>query len=209
MKFPVAAALMCAGIAIYGSIVNSGVAPGGSLAILGIGGLGHIGTQIAKSMGYTVLAIDAKQEALDLANAYKHKPDISMLASDSVPDVLNKLAEIHPDRYGYKGVDAAILATDAPPSFKLAAQLVRKHGKMVLLGQPAGGITMTFQDLIFKDITLIGSLVGDVKQLEELVELVDREDIQVSVKEWKIEQAEEMRQEYLSGKSKGKNAIVF
>lgn len=50
MDFKIAAPLMCAGITIYGGIVRAGVPKGGSIGIVGIGGLGHIGTQIAKCM---------------------------------------------------------------------------------------------------------------------------------------------------------------
>jgi D-arabinose 1-dehydrogenase-like Zn-dependent alcohol dehydrogenase len=45
-----AAPLMCAGLSIYGGIKKAGVPPGGSIGIIGIGGLGHIGTQLAKAM---------------------------------------------------------------------------------------------------------------------------------------------------------------
>lgn len=50
MSYPVAACLMCAGISIYGGIKRAAVPPGGSIGIVGIGGLGHIGTQLAKAM---------------------------------------------------------------------------------------------------------------------------------------------------------------
>lgn len=50
MEFKVAAPLMCAGISIYGGIVRANVPQGGSIGIVGIGGLGHIGTQVAKCM---------------------------------------------------------------------------------------------------------------------------------------------------------------
>lgn len=50
MEFKVAAPLMCAGISIYGGIVKAGVPKGGTIGIVGIGGLGHIGTQVAKCM---------------------------------------------------------------------------------------------------------------------------------------------------------------
>lgn len=50
MEFKVAAPLMCAGITIYGGIVRANVPKGGSIGIVGIGGLGHIGTQVAKCM---------------------------------------------------------------------------------------------------------------------------------------------------------------
>lgn len=50
INFSTAACLMCAGITIYGSIKRASVPAGGSIAIVGLGGLGHIGTQLAKSM---------------------------------------------------------------------------------------------------------------------------------------------------------------
>ena len=80
---------------------------------------------------------------------------------------------------------------------------------MVLLGQPEKGITMTYRSVIYRDLKLVGSLVADKAESEELVALVAKHDIKVKTKEWLPEQAEEMRQEYLSGKSAGKNIIVF
>lgn len=50
MDFSTAAPLMCAGITIYGGILRAQVPKGGSIGIVGIGGLGHIGTQVAKCM---------------------------------------------------------------------------------------------------------------------------------------------------------------
>lgn len=50
MEFKVAAPLMCAGISIYAGIQRAGIPKGGSIGIVGIGGLGHIGTQIAKCL---------------------------------------------------------------------------------------------------------------------------------------------------------------
>lgn len=109
----------------------------------------------------------------------------------------------------YPGVDATILATDAPPAFDFAASITKKHGTLVLVGQPENGITMSYFNVIFRDIKLVGSLIADKAQAEELVALVAEADIQVQIKEWKPEQAEEMRKEYLAGKGDGKNVVVF
>lgn len=210
VPFEQAAAHMCAGLTIYGSIITANVKKGGSIAIIGCGGLGHIGTQVAKAMGCKVVAVDTKKEALDLTMSFRHKPDICMNPKeDKLEDVLNKLEKICPDENGYRGVDAAILATDQPPSFKTGTELTKKHGTVVLVGQPADGITLSYLDLIFKDLKLVGSLLASVKQGAELMELVEKEDIKVEVKKWKLEEAEEMRQTYLEGKSKGKNVIVL
>lgn len=55
LAFTTAACLMCAGISIYGAIKRAKVPAGGSVGIVGIGGLGHIGTQIAKAMVRSIL----------------------------------------------------------------------------------------------------------------------------------------------------------
>ncbi|KAF4988994.1 hypothetical protein FDECE_14848 [Fusarium decemcellulare] len=207
LDFSTAACLMCAGISIYGAIKRAQVPVGGSIGIVGIGGLGHIGTQLAKAMGYQVAAIDIRQHALDLVASYDLKPDVCILATEPVTDALDKVAEtIQGD---YPGLDATVIATDAPPAFDLAAELTRKHGTMVLLGQPENGITLSYRHIIFRDLKLVGSLVADRDGAEELVSLVAKHNVQVKIKEWKPEDAEEMRQEYLAGKSNGKNVVVF
>ncbi|PWY88840.1 GroES-like protein [Aspergillus sclerotioniger CBS 115572] len=207
MDFKVAAPLMCAGISIYGGIVRANVPKGGSIRIVGIGGLGHIGTQVAKCMGYEVAAIDIKQSALDAVATYEHKPDVLILATDPVEKSQEKINNaVSGD---YPGLDATVLATDHPSAFELAAALTRKHGTMVLLGQPEKGITMSYHTTIYKDIKLVGSLIADTADAEAFIQLFHENKLHVQVKEWMLEQAEEMRQEYLAGKSTGKNVIVI
>ncbi|EXL92967.1 hypothetical protein FOIG_14133 [Fusarium odoratissimum NRRL 54006] len=202
LDFPTAAC-----ITVYGGIKRAKVPSGGSIGIVGIGGLGHIGTQVAKAMGYEVAAIDVKQDALDLVASYNLKPDVCILSTDPAETSMEKTTNII--KGDYPGLDATIIATDAPAAFDLAAKLTRKHGTMVLLGQPEKGITMSYQNVIFRDINLIGSLVTDTDETEELLSLVVKHNIQVKIKEWKPEDAEKMRKEYLAGRNSGKNVIVF
>lgn len=65
MDFPVGSCLMCDGTTIYTSIKAAQVPVGGSIAIIGIGGLGHIGTQLAKAMVCSEWNIDS-QAARDI-----------------------------------------------------------------------------------------------------------------------------------------------
>lgn len=67
---------------------------------------------------------------------------------------------------------------------------------------------MSYRNVIFRDLKLVGSLVAD-KDMKDLLALVAEHGIRVKMKEWRIEQVEEMRQEYLAGKSEGKHVIVF
>lgn len=69
------------------------------------------------------------------------------------------------------------------------------------------GITMSYNTTIYEDIKLIGSLVADTAQAQELLVLFDEKKLHVEVKERQLEQAEEMKQEYLSGAGSGKNII--
>jgi D-arabinose 1-dehydrogenase-like Zn-dependent alcohol dehydrogenase len=68
---------------------------------------------------------------------------------------------------------------------------------------------MPFQAFVFKDIILIGSLIADPAEGEGFIRFFHENKLHVAVKEWKMEQAEEMRQEYLTGKSIGKNVVVI
>lgn len=148
-----------------------------------------------------------KQDALDLVQSYALKPDVCVLAIKPANEAMQKVTEAI--KGDYPGLDATILATDAPPAFDFAAAITRKHGTMVLLGQPENGITMSYHNVIYRDLKLVGSLVADKQDTQELVDLVAKHDIKVHLKKWKPEQAEEMRKEYLEGKSWGKNIIVF
>lgn len=80
---------------------------------------------------------------------------------------------------------------------------------MVLLGQPEKGITMSYATTIYKDIKLVGSLVADTAQAQELINLFSENMLHVQVKEWRLEDAEQMKQDYLAGNSEGKNVIVI
>lgn len=78
---------------------------------------------------------------------------------------------------------------------------------MALLGQPEKGITMSYHSIIYKDITLVGSLVADTAAAQELVTIFHQNKLHVDIKEWKLEDAEKMRQSYLSKEGMGKNVL--
>lgn len=98
--------------------------------------------------------------------SYTHSPDALILSSDAIEAPLFKINKMNNrnSEYGYPGLDATILATDHPSAFEAAAALTRKHGTMVLLGQPEKGITMSYSTTIYKDIKLVWSLVADTPQ---------------------------------------------
>ncbi|KAF7590510.1 hypothetical protein BBP40_002698 [Aspergillus hancockii] len=112
------------------------------------------------------------------------------LLKDPVEKSLEKVNQIHAS--DYTGLDATVLATDHPSAFDLAAALTRKHGTMVLLGQPKKGITMAYHTTIYKNIKLVGSLAADTAETQELIKSFHQNKLHVKITEWRLEEAEQM-----------------
>ncbi len=118
-----AAPLMCAGITTYHSLRNSGARPGDVVAILGIGGLGHLGVQFASKMGFKTIAIARGKDEEELVKKLGARQYIDNRSQNAVEE-LNKL-----------GGAKVILAT--VPSGKAMSQILgglAVNGKIVIIG---------------------------------------------------------------------------
>jgi D-arabinose 1-dehydrogenase-like Zn-dependent alcohol dehydrogenase len=118
-----AAPLMCAGITTYNALRNSGAHPGDVVAILGIGGLGHLGIQFAYKMGFKTIALARGKEEEELVKRLGAVQYIDNRSQNSVEE-LNKL-----------GGAKVILAT--APSGKAMSQILgglAVGGKIVIIG---------------------------------------------------------------------------
>ncbi|CAF4262596.1 unnamed protein product, partial [Adineta steineri] len=76
LSFQDAAPLMCAGLTAFSAIEKCALKKGQVIGIIGLGALGHLAVQFAKCMGLKVVAIDNRQEALDVVQKLKHTPDL-------------------------------------------------------------------------------------------------------------------------------------
>jgi len=118
-----AAPLMCAGITTYNALRNSGARPGDVVAILGVGGLGHLGIQFASKMGFKTIAIARGKDEEELVKKLGAKQYIDNRSQNAVEE-LNKL-----------GGAKVILAT--VPSGKAMSQILgglAVEGKIVIIG---------------------------------------------------------------------------
>src|SRR5215216_49092 len=78
-----AAPLFCAGVTVYRAVKNAGIEPGQRVAVFGIGGLGHIAVQIAKSFGGEVIAVDIHDDKLELATSLGATTTINVSKEDA------------------------------------------------------------------------------------------------------------------------------
>jgi D-arabinose 1-dehydrogenase-like Zn-dependent alcohol dehydrogenase len=118
-----AAPLMCAGITTYNALRNSGARPGDVVAILGIGGLGHLGIQFASKMGFRTIAIARGKDEENLVKKLGARQYIDNRSQNAVEE-LNRL-----------GGAKVILAT--APSGKAMSQILgglAVDGKIVIIG---------------------------------------------------------------------------
>src|ERR1700684_3374806 len=144
-----AAPLLCAGITTYNALRNAGLHGGDLVAVQGIGGLGHLGVQFARQMGFRTVAIgrgrDKERLALDLgAHGY---------IDAAVEDAAVALQRM--------GGARAILATGTSGAAlgPLVSGLAAR-GKMIVVGAPADPIQLNSLSLLFGGRSVYGSLTG-------------------------------------------------
>lgn len=178
LELDVASPLLCAGITTYSPLKHWNAGPGKKVAIVGMGGLGHVAIQFAQAMGaeVTVLSrsMNKKEEALSFgANHYFATSDPATFAEleESFDLILNTVS--------------ANLDVDAYLS------LLRVDGTLVNVGAPAELDKYDVFSLIMKRRTLAGSLVGGIRETQEMLDFAAQHGIAPKIEIIRAEQVDE------------------
>ncbi len=208
-----AAPLFCAGATTYGAIKAAEVEKGQWVANIGIGGLGHLGTQYLKALGCKVIAIDNRQEALDLANeSPKHlRPDKTFLIDSEeakekcVDELSNGLYDSNP------GVDRVIINTEQGDLVVFGQNITRKGGIIVDVGLPSDNkMTLSPFSLSFSEQTIKGRLICTPEECKEMLDLHAKNGCKTFVeKTYPVEQINDLIEHYKSKSLKGRLCITF
>ncbi len=152
-----AAPLLCAGITTYSPLRHWKVGKGTKVGVVGLGGLGHMAVKLAAAMGaeVTMLSTSKSKEA----DARKLGAAHFGLTSD--PATFTKLA-------GH--FDLIIDTISAPHDYNAYLGLLRIEGAMVCLGVPPEPTPVAALSLIFGRKTLSGSLIGGIKETQEMLD---------------------------------------
>lgn len=206
LAFEKAAPLMCAGGTVYQSILNAKLDKGKIMAIVGIGGLGHLGVQFAKVMGYRVVAVDTRSAPLDLVSHLPPRlaPDLVINPTDGVDKTLERIAATFD---GATGVDCTVVCTDALPAFQFSMDIMAKHSVLVFVGLPLEPVPFHFSFFLNKDAIVVAGALGPKESLQEMLELAVKEDIHVEIKEYTMENANQMLKDYENEGMKGKFVV--
>ncbi|KAI7554957.1 GroES-like protein [Hortaea werneckii] len=167
-----AAPLMCAGATVWGSLerVSAGLHEGDTVAIVGIGGLGHLGLQFAKAKGFKTVAIDnreaGRQLAVQMHNAAL-KPDLIVDSSDTAIASRNIL-----DFTRDEGVAAAIVCTSSIDANRWALTLLRIQGCLGVLGIPPAAWQFDGAPIGFRELSIMGSYVCGAESAGRMLDVV-------------------------------------
>ncbi|NTU98903.1 alcohol dehydrogenase AdhP [Candidatus Falkowbacteria bacterium] len=171
LSFEQAAPILCAGVTVYKGLKETEVRPGQWVVISGIGGLGHMAVQYAKTMGMRVIAVDISDSKLKLAK--KVGADLVFNANK-----VDAAAEINKEIGGAHGVLVTAVSTAA---FQQAISMLRRRGTMSLVGLPPGEFPVPIFDLVLTRKTIRGSIVGTRLDLNECLDIAGRNQVKANI----------------------------
>jgi uncharacterized zinc-type alcohol dehydrogenase-like protein len=153
----VAAPLLCAGITTYSPLKNWEAGPGKKVAIVGVGGLGHVAVQFAHAMGAEVTALSQSMRKKD--EAIKLGADYYYATGD--PNTFKELA----GRF-----DLILNTVSANLDVDAYLSMLRVDGTLVNVGAPAEPDKYHVFSLIMGRRSIAGSLVGGIRQTQEMLD---------------------------------------
>jgi uncharacterized zinc-type alcohol dehydrogenase-like protein len=152
-----AAPLLCAGITTYSPLRRWGAGPGQKVAVVGLGGLGHLAVKLAQAMGaeVTVLSqsLNKKDDGLRLGADHYH--------ATSDPETFGKLAG---------SFDLILNTVSAQVDLDAYLSLLALDGTMVSLGLAAEPLSLNVFSVLHSRRSYVGSIVGGVEQTQEMLD---------------------------------------
>ncbi|HEY0095917.1 MAG TPA: NAD(P)-dependent alcohol dehydrogenase, partial [Archangium sp.] len=181
-----AAPLLCAGITTYSPLRHYGVKAGDKVAVVGLGGLGHMGVKLAKTMGaeVTVLSTSPSKRNDALALGATH------FAATSDKDTFKNL----------RGHFDYILDTvSAPHDYNAYLGLLKVDGTMILVGAPDAPTPLAAFPLILGRRKLGGSLIGGIRETQEMLDFCAQHGVASDIEVIPIQKINEAYERMLKG----------
>ncbi|KAF1928418.1 NAD(P)-binding protein [Didymella exigua CBS 183.55] len=179
------------------------VKSGEAIAIVGIGGVGHLAVQFAKAMGFRTVAIDNREEGRHLAlEVAEHlKPDlvIDSTASDADDQILDfTLGE---------GLGGVVVCTDSIAANAWSLQQLGNKGVMVPLGLPKDKWQFDSEAMVFRELVIKGSYVSSAEEAELMFKVVAENRIASHLTILGFDQIPSLVDKYLHKSMKGRLVI--
>lgn len=179
------------------------VKSGEAVAIVGIGGVGHLAVQFAKAMGFRTVAIDNREEgrqlALEVADHLKPDLVVDSTASNSDERILEfTLGE---------GLAGVVVCTDSIAANAWSLRQLGNKGVMVPLGLPKDKWQFDSEAMVFRELTIKGSYVSSAEEAELMFKVVAENRISSHLTVLKFDQIPSLVDRYLNMSMKGRLVI--
>ena len=159
LDFEPGAPILCAGVTVYKGLKETDCKPGQTVAIVGIGGLGHLAVQYAKAMGFHVIGVDIADDKLALAT----ESGADQVFNAATTDVAAELGK-------QGGVEGVLVTAVSRESFAQSVGMLGRGGTMSLVGLPPGGFELPIFEVVLMRKTIRGSIVGTRNDLAEAMQ---------------------------------------
>jgi propanol-preferring alcohol dehydrogenase len=188
ISFVDAAPMLCAGVTTFNSLRNAGARPGDVVAVQGIGGLGHLGVQFARAMGFHVVAISRGADKAAFAEQLGAHDYIDT-GRESATEALTKL-----------GGASVILAT-APSASAISALVpgLGRNGCLMVLAATSEPIQVAPSDLIGKRARVQGWPSGHAQDSTETLQFAVLHNIRPMIERFPLEEANTAYQRMING----------
>lgn len=186
-----AAPLLCAGLTTFGALRNAPARAGDLVAILGIGGLGHLGLQYARRMGFEVVAIGrgTDSRALALRLGAHHYVDS---AAEDTGAALQALG----------GAALVVVTASGGRTASQALKGLRPRGRIVVLGASPEPVEASTSDLLFGGRSVEGALTGDPATGDATLRFSLLAGVEAMVETMPLERAPEAYARMMSGQAR-------
>lgn len=186
-----AAPLLCAGITVFNALRNSGARAGDLVAVQGIGGLGHLGIQYARQMGFRTLAIGRGKDKEALARKLGATHYVDTTAGDPAQEL---------QKFG----GARIVLATAPDSKSMAAVFngLSRNGKLIVVGAGFDALAVTPIQLISGRTALQGWASGTAMDSEDTMQFSALTGVRPMIERYPLEKANEAYQQMITGKAR-------
>ncbi|NMJ87045.1 MAG: zinc-binding alcohol dehydrogenase, partial [Thaumarchaeota archaeon] len=195
------ASLACSGLTAYSAVKIANAKPAESLVIVGAGGLGLMGIQLAKALTNTTITV------LDIDD--KKLNETKKLGADHVINskTLDPVKEIKELTNGM-GADVIIDFVNASKTVATDINMLRKRGRLVLVGLFGGSIELNLALMPLRAFKILGSYTGKYTDLVELVELAKKNVLRSIVsRKFKLDEANDALNQLKEGKIIGRAVI--
>lgn len=173
-----AAPLLCAGITTYSPLKRAGVTHGTKVGIIGLGGLGHMAVKLAHAMGAHVTVFTTSAGKIDTAKSLGadevvlSNDEHAMLAQNNTYDFI---------------LDTVSAKHDLTPYLNT----LKLDGIFTQVGAPAEPVALLMHPLIFKRLSINGSLIGGIKETQEMLDFCAKHKVVSDIEVIKIDEINE------------------